>query len=145
MITVEIELRGHAFSIGMEPFRQALENSVRDLTELGHQRLELMLVPRPAGVYLTVTPAGAPWGGPGTSRPGRGSTGHYRRSLHRQVSGLHGVIDDSNVVYGPWLENGSAATRFRGYASFRRVGDWMNAQAPTVLRHNIEQALREIN
>jgi hypothetical protein len=33
------------------------------------------------------------------------------------------VVNDRGVVYGPWLENGSSrrATRFKGYASFRRA------------------------
>lgn len=56
--------------------------------------------------------------------PGHGvRTGHYRRSIHGEMrDSAMGVVHDSNVVYGPWLEGVSSRnerSRFKGYAMFR--------------------------
>lgn len=52
-------------------------------------------------------------------------TGHYARSVHGDIVGsAHGVVHDSNVVYGPWLEGVSSRndrSRFKGYAMFRNA------------------------
>lgn len=51
-------------------------------------------------------------------------TGRYERSIvtDRQFNDL--AVTDSGIVYGPWLEGVSSRntrTRFKGYATFRRV------------------------
>lgn len=52
-------------------------------------------------------------------------TGYYKSQVKVRYGSGEKVVDDGGVVYGPWLEGvGSRnfpATRFRGYASFRRV------------------------
>lgn len=76
-------------------------------------------------------------------------TGHYRRSVHGEVVGTaHGVIHDSNVVYGPWLEGVSsrnARTRFKGYAMFRNAYQKLERIARDLLRRRVERGLRRLN
>lgn len=96
---------------------RAARSMVRKTSDLGEQRLNRMLRPRPAGVYLSVGQGG-------------NSTGHYRRNLHTNFdsAGLRALITDGKVIYGPWLEGVSSRnsrTRFKGYASFRRTADWL--------------------
>ena len=105
---------------------------------MGEDRLDEVLRPRPAGVYLSV----------GEARPGKASTGHYRRNVHGAVRNSRlGVITDSNVVYGPWLEMGRSnrPTRFKGYAAFRRTGDWLNKRAKQVLNAHISVWTRRVS
>jgi len=137
---VEIEAKGPLFQGGKaaEIVEKALDRGIEQLVQLGEQRLDLMLRPRPAGVYLSVTEA----------KKGQASTGHYRRSIHGVASHLHGLIHDSNVVYGPWLEgvsNRNLTTRFKGYASFRRVGQSLEKDAKKVLQGHVDKAVPELN
>lgn len=115
-----------------------MNRSIERLIQMGEEKLALMLRPRPAGVYLSVAEA----------QKGKASTGHYRRSIHGVTEHLHGRIDDSGVVYGPWLEGTSSrneTTRFKGYASFRRVGQALVREAPRVLESEIRKAVNELN
>ncbi len=59
-------------------------------------------------------------------------TGYYesRVQVSRQANDV--VISDSGVIYGPWLEGTSSRngrTRFKGYATFRKVAQQINAEA----------------
>lgn len=60
-------------------------------------------------------------------------TGHYRRSIHGEMRGtFEGLIHDSNVIYGPWLEGTSSrneTTRFKGYAMFRNAAQQLQREA----------------
>lgn len=54
----------------------------------------------------------------------RHPTGRYESRIRVQESGTRAVVDDQRSVYGPWLEgtgSRNATTRFKGYATFRRV------------------------
>lgn len=136
---VTIKARGPIFQ-NQAPalIRQAAQHAIQELVELGEQRLDQMLRPRPAGVYLSVEQA----------RKGKASKGHYRRSLHATVSNLNGRIDDGNVIYGRWLEGLSSrnqTTRFKGYASFRRTGQWLQQQARKVLDAHVRRLTGRLN
>lgn len=138
-ITVKLKATGPIFT-GKAPAitQRAGEGAVRELVSLGQQRLAMLLRPRPGGVFLAASQAGK----------GKASTGNYRRHLHATSSGMEGRLTDSGVVYGPWLEgvgSRNATTRFKGYASFRRVGQWMNSVAKKVLAAHVSKAVREIN
>ncbi len=64
--------------------------------------------------------------------PGHGViTGHYRRSIHGDMTGsMNGIVHDSKVIYGPWLEWGSnTGGRFKGYHSFRLARQKMESIA----------------
>lgn len=138
-IAISIVMRGMFFKKRAKPLRKALKRAVSDLVEMGEQRLDDVLKPRtrPPGVYLSVAQA----------QRGKASTGHYRRSIHGETKGLKGRIDDSRVVYGPWLEGISSrnkTTRFKGYASFRKTTDLLNKKAKGVLQKRINAAVREL-
>jgi len=125
---ITVDISGPLFRSGSKPARKAIKNSIREVTELGHERMAERLVPRPSGVYLTVPP--------GTSM------GHYRRSIHHMIKDDRAIIDDSNVVYGPWLEVGGG--RFKGYHVFRKTRGWMQEIAPKVLQGWVKKAVREM-
>lgn len=136
MFQVKVEARG-PLADGTAPqiIRQALQNSVQALIELGDERLAMMARPRPAGVYLSYAEGGT-------------STGNYRRNMFSEVRDLYGLITDSGVVYGPWLEgigSRNATTRFKGYAMFRRTSEWLNEQAPRVAQQQITRAVAVLN
>lgn len=118
--------------------RRAAQRTIAALVELGESRLDLMLRPRPAGVYLSVTEA----------RKGQASRGHYRRNLHTVVQDLRGVISDGGVIYGPWLEGvGSRndTTRFKGYGAFRRVQTFLDQKRPDIARAHVQRLVSELN
>jgi hypothetical protein len=57
-------------------------------------------------------------------------TGYYRSRIKAAPRGEVVVVDDSKVVYGPWLERGRSNTRFRGYHTFEKVYEDMRRDAP---------------
>lgn len=131
-MTVDVRVSGPLFANGLNA---VLERTVQQLMETGHDRLNDTLRMRPQGVYLSVSEA----------QKGKASVGHYRRSLHTERKGMSAVIDDGRVVYGPWLEGISSRnqrTRFKGYASFRRVGQYLQRLVPSVLTKNIQRLVR---
>jgi len=136
--SLKINVRGRVFRDGSTLTKKAVEGTVKELVSLGEERLNIVLMPRPApGVYLSVAQAGR-----------NASKGNYRRNLHPQIRGLFGKIDDGGVVYGPWLEGISArnrTTRFKGYASFRKTGQWLQKQSKNVLKKNITHLMRKLN
>lgn len=116
---------------------QATQGAIEELVDMGMERLDQTLRPRPSGVFLSVAQAGR----------GKASTGHYRRNLHQKVTHRHGLISDGGVVYGPWLEGVSSrnqTTRFKGYASFRRVQQFLNKEAGKVLQKQVAKAARKL-
>jgi hypothetical protein len=120
MPAIEVHLSGPLFRADASlKAKQTGENVVRELVETGTKLLAERLQPRPAGVYLSVAEA----------QKGKASTGNYRRNVMPVLNGLTGRIHDNGIVYGPWLELGGK--RFRGYASFRTIGDRLqNEEAP---------------
>lgn len=118
--------------------RQTAHDIVDELVDLGMTRLNLMLRPRPSGVFLSVEQA----------QKGKASQGHYRRNLHQEVRETLGIISDGNTVYGPWLEgtgSRNATSRFKGYASFRRVGAWLQTQAQKVADKYLAKLAEKLN
>ncbi len=137
-LNVTIESKGNLFRLKGVPARKAMERSVRELVEKGEQRLDEVLKPRPQGVYLSVAEAGR----------GQASTGNYRRNVNGRASGMSGIITDGGVIYGPWLEGTGGrnrSTRFKGYASFRKTGQFLNKIARRVLQGQVRRAVRELN
>ena len=79
---------------------------------------------------------------------GKASKGNYRRNIHGEVQETQGRIDDSGVVYGPWLEgvgSRNATTRFKGYSSFRRTAQKMEELAPEIATRHVQQAVQELS
>lgn len=51
-------------------------------------------------------------------------TGFYQSRIQTERQFNNSVVNDAGVVYGPWLEgvgSRNSTTRFKGYATFRRV------------------------
>lgn len=136
---VSVETSGPLFRANAPALvRQAAQRTVATLVELGESKLDQMLRPRPAGVYLSVVEA----------RKGQASKGHYRRNLHTVVQDLRGVISDGGVVYGNWLEGQSsrnATTRFKGYGAFRRTQTWLLSKVKEVAQAHVRRAVAELN
>ena len=134
----QIEMRGPFFRNRKNIVDSVTKRFIQYAVELGEQRLDEMLRPRPAGVYLSVQAA----------QTGQGSTGNYRRNVSGRVQGSKGVIDDGNVVYGPWLEGTSsrnATTPFKGYASFRKTSDWLQKEVYTRKKQWEREYARKLN
>ena len=136
-ISATVSVTGPLFTNGSKKVHEVAQGVISDLVELGTERLDQMLRPRPAGVYLSVQEA----------QKGKASTGHYRRNIHPMVKDLYGRIDDGGVVYGPWLEGVSSrnqTTRFKGYASFRRTAQFMRKQVRAIMQRRMGRAIQEL-
>lgn len=60
-------------------------------------------------------------------------TGFYRSQIRAEPRGEITVVNDSGVVYGPWLEgvgSRNKTTRFKGYSTFRKVAQEFDREAP---------------
>jgi len=131
---VTVRQTGRIFTSGSADMHRLGNDIIRELVQLGESRLDQVLRPRPAGVYLSVSQADR----------GKASTGHYRRSVHARYQDLHARIDDGGVVYGPWLERGAGGTRFRGYAQFRRTGQFIQAKVPEISKKVITRYVNKL-
>ena len=66
----------------------------------------------------------------------RESRGFYASQITSNLIGDRVVIDDRDVVYGPWLEGVSrrnASTRFSGHAQFRRAHQRLDREASKIV------------
>lgn len=131
----KMQARGPLFDgRGKKFIDQAFKQTVQKLVELGEERLNEVLRPRPSGVYLSFQQGGK-------------SQGHYRRNVKAEQRGHKATIHDNRVVYGPWLEGISSrnqSTRFKGYASFRKTAEWLQKQMPLVLRDTAHRLGRKL-
>lgn len=62
-------------------------------------------------------------------------TGYYQRHIAERRAGAVEVVHDSGVIYGPWLAGASRrnqATRFKGYAHWRRATQALRRRAKAV-------------
>ena len=132
---VTITTKGPLFENPDQVIEDMANAIIRDTLKVGEQRLARGFRPRPGGVFLSVAQA----------RKGQASIGHYRRSLHVVQTNLAGQIDDSGVVYGPWLEGGRGGTRFRGYGMFRKTATFLNKAIEKIANTHLARAARELN
>ena len=123
---VKVRVRGPVLNGQAPPvIKAALKGAIGDLVAEGESRVKLQLF------------------------PGHGLvTGHYRRSIHGEVTAsLNGRIHDSKVVYGPWLEGVSSrnqTTRFKGFSAFRNAKQQLGRIAKGVLQKRVLQALQRL-
>lgn len=130
-------------------FWKHVNNAGQDIVEAGEQRLDKVLQPRPAGVYLSVQQARGPgWRSRKSNARDPSSSGHYRRNINGEWSrGAHsGRIDDDKVQYGPWLESGKShrRTRFKGYRQFRQTTQFMNKAKRKIIEKHVRLMMREM-
>jgi hypothetical protein len=128
-VGITVDVSGPFFKKSDKITSNITEQFVQRMVDLGEERLSSVLRPRPAGVYLSV-------------RQGGKSTGNYRRNISGQRQGLRGRIDDSGVVYGPWLEFGGG--RFKGYSAFRKTKQWLDKQVDTEARGYMKHYIRRL-
>lgn len=65
----------------------------------------------------------------------RVQTPYYRLQVEAQQAPPGWKITDQGVIYGPWLEGTGSrnrTTRFKGYATFRRTAQQINARAKII-------------
>jgi hypothetical protein len=129
-----VEISGPLFKEGGRITGKVTEGFVTRMRQLGEQRLDIVLRPRDTGpgVYLTKAQA----------QPKKASVGTYRLNVHGTSQGLRARIDDSGVVYGPWLEFGGG--RFKGYAAFRKTKQWMDEQVDKEARDYMKHYVRNL-
>lgn len=79
----------------------------------------------------------------------RHPTGKYQRRIRAAVeSGGRVVIDDQRSVYGPWLEGTSSrnrTTRFKGYATFRRVRQQVEAKSGRIAQQVVARTVGRLS
>lgn len=78
----------------------------------------------------------------------RDPTGFYQSQIRVRQDSAVAAVTDSGVIYGPWLEGVSsrnARTRFKGYATFRRIEDAMRADATKVVEGDVKQLVKELD
>ena len=133
-VGMTVEATGPLFKQGNKIVAGVTEKLVTRMMELGEQRLDIVLRPRdtPPGVFLTIAQA----------QPGMASQGDYRRGIHGTPQGLRARIDDSDSLYGPWLEVGGGA--FRGYAAFRKTKEWLDGQVDKEGRDFMKHYIRKL-
>lgn len=74
-------------------------------------------------------------------------TGYYKSKVVTNLQANDISVTDSGVVYGPWLEGVGArnkSTRFKGYSTFRRVTQRINAQAGEIAERVLPKYLKRL-
>lgn len=72
----------------------------------------------------------------------------YQAQINIAHRGLDRVVNDNMVVYGPWLEgvgSRNAATRFKGYFSFRRARQETEAKAAALVEPALVRFIEAVN
>lgn len=75
-------------------------------------------------------------------------TGFYESQIVTSFVSEDPVLDDSGVVYGPWLEgvgSRNATTRFKGYHTFRVVAQDLQDAAPRIAEEVLQKYLGRLN
>jgi hypothetical protein len=77
----------------------------------------------------------------------RHPTGYYESKIHTERQHGDTVVTDGGVIYGPWLEGTGSrnrTTRFKGYATFRRVRAQLQARAKPIAERVLPPYLRRM-
>ncbi len=73
----------------------------------------------------------------------RNPTGYYQSRIRVERGRGGYVVNDSGVIYGPWLEGtgsrNSPVTRFPGYATFRRTKALVDRDANRIARQLLDR------
>lgn len=76
-------------------------------------------------------------------------TGYEERHITNRDFGSRHEVESTNDVYGPWLEGvGSRnypATRFKGYAIFRRTTQDVQRRAPDMIEAVVKELCEVLN
>lgn len=137
---VTVKVTGPFFDKGSRETVEALSMAVNEVVLTGEALMTQAAQPSPGGVFHSREYAAS---------HGYSQTGHYSRSINgRMVDSLNGVITDSGVVYGPWLEGTSSrnsTTRFKGYAMWRKMRDKLDKLSGGILQKHVKRLIGEID
>lgn len=78
----------------------------------------------------------------------RKQTPYYRLQITTTEYPGSTVVNDGGMVYGPWLEGTGSrnkTTRFKGYATFRRMTVKLNAESTRILQPYADMLVEKIN
>ena len=153
--SVQVRLLGPILN-GKAPaiINAALRGAVGDVAAEGERIIKLQARPRPAGVFHSGQYAAA---------HGYTQTGNYWRNIRGETTGVgagvalaaagvsagqffaspHGIIHDSKVIYGPWLEGISSrnqTSRFKGYSLFRKAHQQLETKKGEFLQRRVMEA-----
>jgi hypothetical protein len=113
-----------------------LNAGITDIAAEGERKIKHMARPRPGGVFHSAQYAGA---------HGYRQSGRYFRGVEGKLDRpLHGIVHDSNAIYGPWLEGTGSrnqTTRFKGYAMFRRTTQQLERESSGILQKRVQKSL----
>lgn len=133
---ITVTASGPFFRLGAGPVMASLHDAVRELVAQGET------LAKDRAIEVVYSHGGAH---PDQYRP----TGRWLNSLHGEMTGnLSGTIDDSKLVYGPWLEgvgSRNQTTRFKGYATFRHVAGELEKRKIDVLAKHVRRAVGKLN
>jgi hypothetical protein len=72
-------------------------------------------------------------------------TGYYQSRIDTVRRDNYADVWDSGVIYGNWLERGRSGTRFRGYATFRRAAQELDARAGQIAEQVMPPYIARMN
>jgi hypothetical protein len=78
----------------------------------------------------------------------RHQTPHYRLMVESKPEAGGAVITDNGVIYGHWLEgtgSRNATTRFKGYFTFRRICQQLDARAQDIANSVIRKYIDRLS
>jgi len=115
-------------------FNGRMERAVKDATDEAEEEIATI------GANHLRGDLGAP--------PFKNPTGWYRSHITPKRLGALWVVQDSGVVYGPWLAGTGSrnypATRFRGYRHWQRLVTFLNTIARPTTERIIARALARL-
>jgi hypothetical protein len=74
-------------------------------------------------------------------------TGNYERHVQIDRAGTDRQVNDSGIVYGPWLEGVSSrnhSTRFKGYAQFRRATQQLDGRTAEIAEPAVRRRIGQL-
>ncbi len=77
----------------------------------------------------------------------RNPTPYYETQILTERAGYDRIVHDRDVIYGPWLEgvgSKNRTTRFKGYASFRRAKQEVEAKVPTLVEPSLQRYIKAL-
>jgi len=73
------------------------------------------------------------------------NVGHVKNS---NISADVTQVKNTNAVYGPWIEGTGSrnkTTRFKGYRTFRIIGQEMRQRTPSLIAPHVKHMVSELN
>lgn len=75
-------------------------------------------------------------------------TGRYESTINATRSQFSSTVNDRGIIYGPWLEGTGSrnkTTRFKGYATFRKVAQALQRKVPSIIEPALQRLLGRLS